>query len=421
VVPGYRRGSPGTATDNSDAAVGADETVADDSLPTMVPRHTDDTDGRAPRDHRTADPRGGDAPSSARTHGDPSGVARPVLLADGGRDPGDAADRSAGGPFDGAILADYDFEMELRTGSDRRIDIEALADRLDALGVTDYFFLVWHRETDWADLQRFLPVAAERGIDVWAYLVPPSETPEGAWSERYSEPYRTDYVAWGEAIATLSTDHGNLVGWAVDDFQRNTTTEKFGDRFTPEYMRRVTDAVDAVAPDLSFLALLYGDDITPAFLDDYAPYVDGVVFAYPEGRAEAEERIGTAAAHGLPTLLMPAVLAKEHRNRYDTPATVRTMAANVELCTALVREGRAAGVVTYGLDKSPDADQGMFAPVRDAYASVDERERRRGVARTGDERPFAAHDGSLAALDAAVGGVRSMWRRVQRYVTRDDQ
>ena len=71
-------------------------------------------------------------------------------------------------------LADYDSELRRPDG---RVDIDAMVSRLKELGVTTYYWLLWHASTDWDDLKLFLPQAAEAGIDVWAYLVPPSESP----------------------------------------------------------------------------------------------------------------------------------------------------------------------------------------------------------------------------------------------------
>src|SRR5438093_3969752 len=80
------------------------------------------------------------------------------------------------------ILGDYDAEPR---GGDGHVDVTRLAARLDSLGATTYCWLVWHRSTDWEDLQAFLPLADRAGIDVWVYLVPPSESPPHA--SRYSE------------------------------------------------------------------------------------------------------------------------------------------------------------------------------------------------------------------------------------------
>jgi len=51
-------------------------------------------------------------------------------------------------------LADYDSELR---GPDGRVDIGAMVTRLRALGVTTYYWLIWHAATDWDDLKLFLP------------------------------------------------------------------------------------------------------------------------------------------------------------------------------------------------------------------------------------------------------------------------
>ena len=54
-------------------------------------------------------------------------------------------------------LADYDAELRKPDG---RVDTEAMVGRLKELGVTKYYWLVWHAPTDWDDLRTFLPKAA---------------------------------------------------------------------------------------------------------------------------------------------------------------------------------------------------------------------------------------------------------------------
>ena len=71
-------------------------------------------------------------------------------------------------------LADYDSELRLPNG---RVDTDAMVKRLKELGVTTYYWLIWHAATDWDDLKVFLPKASQAGIEVWVYLVPPSESP----------------------------------------------------------------------------------------------------------------------------------------------------------------------------------------------------------------------------------------------------
>jgi hypothetical protein len=145
--------------------------------------------------------------------------------------------------------------------------------RLKELGVNCYFWLIWHAETDWEDLQAFLPMAKDAGLDVWVYLCPPSEPPP-------SQPFGLDFVRWGEEIAALSLKFENLRAWVIDDFYANRTT------LTPEYIAQVQEAAKKVNPRLKFLPLMYYPEIHYAFTDAYAQVIDGVVVAYPTSREE---------------------------------------------------------------------------------------------------------------------------------------
>ena len=169
------------------------------------------------------------------------------------------------------ILGDYDAEPRL---ADKHVDADFLLARLKELGANTYLWLVWHQPTDWEDLQRFLPKASEAGIDVWVYLVPPSEPPP-------SEPFGLDYPRWGEEIAKLSRQHANLKAWVIDDFYANTAK-----LLTPGYVRSMQARAKAVNPRLAFLLLMYYGEITRKFVDDYREVVDGVVAAYPQDRDE---------------------------------------------------------------------------------------------------------------------------------------
>src|SRR5215471_514150 len=106
-------------------------------------------------------------------------------------------------------LADYDAELR---GPDGRVDTSAMVQRLKELGVTTYYWLIAHAATDWDDLKLFLPQAAKAHIEVWAYLVPPSESAPH-YSNLYPEPFRLDYLRWAQEIARLSLQHTNLTTW----------------------------------------------------------------------------------------------------------------------------------------------------------------------------------------------------------------
>jgi hypothetical protein len=63
---------------------------------------------------------------------------------------------SAGRPH----LADYDAELRRPDG---RVDVDAMVPRLKELGVTTYYWLIWHAPTDWDDLKLFLPISMTAG------------------------------------------------------------------------------------------------------------------------------------------------------------------------------------------------------------------------------------------------------------------
>ncbi len=177
----------------------------------------------------------------------------------------------------GRHLADYDAELRRADG---RVDIERMASRLQELGVTTYYWLVWHAATDWEDLKLFLPKARQANIAVWVYLVPPSEGSGTAGPP--SQPFGLDFHRWAEEIARLSAIETNLTGWVIDDFYANHLL------FTPLYIREMQGHAKSINPRLMFLPLMYFNEINSRFAQEYGPVVDGVVIAYLQDQEELE-------------------------------------------------------------------------------------------------------------------------------------
>jgi hypothetical protein len=176
-------------------------------------------------------------------------------------------------------FADYDSEPRLADG---HVDSDQLLARLKELHVTTYYWLVWHARTDWDDLKLFLPRAAQANIQVWVYLVPPTESAprEG---DLYCEPFRLDYGRWAEEIARLSLQHTNLTAWVIDDFYAN---HEF---FTAAAVHELQKRAKHINPRLAFLPLMYFGEIRRAFVQDYREVIDGVVVAYPQDRDEIDQ------------------------------------------------------------------------------------------------------------------------------------
>lgn len=158
--------------------------------------------------------------------------------------------------------------------ADNRVDVDRLVAELVELRANTYSFCIHNYPTDWEDLKLLLPRAREKGIRLWASLVPPSESPPH--TRHYSEPFRLDYQQWAVEFAKLSLRETNLVAWSIDDFTHNLRTP-----YTPEYVRQMLEAARAVNPRLAFAPCCYFTGITrPGFVTNYCHLLDGILFPY---------------------------------------------------------------------------------------------------------------------------------------------
>lgn len=261
------------------------------------------------------------------------------------------------------MRADYAspiWERTPRADGKRHVDAPATIAKLLEMHADTYFYLI-HGETDWDDMRKeFLPAAAEASLNVWLYLVPPSECPPPC-----ALPFQSDYVRMATEIAKLSLEYPNLKGMAIDDFAYNTQL------FTPEYVVRLRQAGKAVNPSFRFYPLLYWRSLTPEMLDRYAPGIDGVIFAYRD-----EPTINTTRNQSLREQLDRAESLLAERNkalvlmvycaplgRIPIPPGVDYVRSSVATGLSDVKSGKLEGVVTYKLDK-----QGLPAPMKENYA-----------------------------------------------------
>ncbi|MGQ9649442.1 MAG: hypothetical protein ACUVXJ_04985 [Phycisphaerae bacterium] len=225
----------------------------------------------------------------------------------------------------------YDAAPRLPNG---RVDLDRLLSELADLRANTYHWLIWHADTDWEDLQTFLPRAGQARLKVWVTLVPPSESPPH--TKRFSEPYRLDYERWAIEIARLSRDHPHLVAWSIDDFTHNLGV------FTPARIKAIRASTRQVNPHLAFVPCGYYSAVTQAFARDYAGLVDGLLFPYRHesgganltnpGRVEAEvARLRELMGPGVP--IIADVYATRHSRLGDsTPEYVERVIAAAMAC-----------------------------------------------------------------------------------------
>lgn len=250
-------------------------------------------------------------------------------------------------------LADYSGlirEATPRSDGIRHVDTPAMIQVLKELNVNTYYYLVWYEPTDWDDFKNeFLPAANNAGINAVVYLVPPSEST----GSRKSYPYITDYVAWAKAIAELSLQYPNLIGWAIDDFNYNLAT------YTPEYMAQMKAAANMINPKLWFMPVMYTTALTDDFLRTRGEYIDGVIVAYRDDPyrntsiwSTEQEQIDVAC-NLLKQYHLPLVWMVYTSYLTDTPAnpSVEYVRKTVQIAVDNLRQGKLTGVITYELMK----------------------------------------------------------------------
>lgn len=177
-------------------------------------------------------------------------------------------------PHNKYLLGTYATPPRLENG---RVDSKTLIKELKELNANTYNWLIWQHATDWEDLQLFLPIAKKNNINMWVTVVPPTESkPRAKWD---SEPFKQDYIKWAEEIALLSKKHSNITAFSIDDFAHNLTV------YTPDFMKKMYSTLKNINPDLKFVPCLYYRQITKNFANNYARYLDGVLFPY---RAESK-------------------------------------------------------------------------------------------------------------------------------------
>lgn len=267
------------------------------------------------------------------------------------------------------VLGDYDNEIREatpRADGVRHVDTGATIDALRHAHVNTYAYLVWHQKTDWDDLvHEFLPAAAHAQINVWIYLVPPSEC--------CSQPYGDDYVAWADAIARLSKRYPNLTAWVIDDFVSNTAT------FTPTYMADLQRAAHAVDPELSLFTIVYAGQYTKAFVDDYGPHIDGAIFPYTGAGtsndlndtsaliSELDAAVSAMKSIGKRLYLMPYAAPYSGSAHPPSAATVAEM---IRVGLRYMHQGTLDGVVLYATAKEFADEPCPPIDVRDYLALV---------------------------------------------------
>ncbi|GAA2096291.1 hypothetical protein GCM10009841_07990 [Microlunatus panaciterrae] len=210
---------------------------------------------------------------------------RPAPSSQGETQPNDHNPNFLAGRF---MLGDYGspiLEPEDASGVSR-INVDATVKKLSEANINTYAYLICPDKnanprvssSQLDDLPAFSAAAGAAGIDVFVYLVPPTEAPQQAYA-----PFHWDYKSWATHIAEIAAHVPSIKGIMIDDFGGNTQPRAdLSFHFTPAYVRDMMASARRVAPWLTFSPVLYYHDMLGprAVLSDYRDAIQGVVFPY---------------------------------------------------------------------------------------------------------------------------------------------
>ena len=209
------------------------------------------------------------------------------------------------------VLGTYSGAVLQPAGADnvRHIDVAGTVDALVTAKVNTYAYMIFGygeanvapasgkdttapkvTQAQWNDLPAFLTAAAAEGIEVWVYLVPPSESFAGGAGvpvpSRVSTyaPFHWDYVKWATEIGKVAKTHTNLKAIAIDDFGGNTAEwgHDYSFKFTTSNVAAVRAAARAQASWIELFPVLYYCQFSNnlAISSYYRSVVDGYVGVY---------------------------------------------------------------------------------------------------------------------------------------------
>jgi len=175
-------------------------------------------------------------------------------------------ERAKTNPFYRGIVSAYAGMVYRSDGSP---DIDAMLSLIKDLKVNCYTYLIAYRsDKELSALSDFCAKAEKEGIEVWAYLVPPTEAPKDY------PPFGLDYLKWAEAIANISLQHPNLTLWMIDDFDGNLSF------FTLDYTRKIYEKSKGINPNLLFGVCVYHESLKKFADLGYLQYTDALLWGY---------------------------------------------------------------------------------------------------------------------------------------------
>jgi len=301
------------------------------------------------------------------------------------------------------ILAAYDNEP--RSPSNNRVDIAKIIFSLKNASINTYNFLLWHApKTDYEDFVSFLEAAYSAGIYVWADITPPSEPP-------YADPHGMDYVAWAKDFANLSLKYPNFVAFTIDDFDGNL---KF---FTPQYVKEMREAYQAINPALAFIPTVYGGEQISAlprfrdFIEVYGEYVDGILVPYIDLDSTGNlSKVLFSAREALGDKILVAFIYAMPTSWHSDWPTIEYLAKAL-----IISHLYADGVMVYCLPLIPEQSHyEEYLLVQKIFRIFSQQDDRKQLIEL-FETVFSLHDAKIKDLEISINKLRFMFHIMVIY------
>ena len=183
--------------------------------------------------------------------------------------------RAKTSPFYRGIVSAY---AGMKYKQDGTPDNDAMISLLKDLGVNCYTYLICSRsDKELFALSDFCDKALKEGIEIWVYLVPPTEAPidiDKPIAERKYPPFDMDYLKWSEAIAKISLEHPNMTLWMIDDFDGNLSF------FNLDYTKQIYQTSKNINPKLLFGVCVYHESLNRFANSGYLDFTDALLWGY---------------------------------------------------------------------------------------------------------------------------------------------
>ncbi|HOV32854.1 MAG TPA: hypothetical protein PLX23_05775 [Candidatus Hydrogenedens sp.] len=183
--------------------------------------------------------------------------------------------RAKTSPFYRGIVSAY---AGMKYKQDGTPDNDVMISILKDLGVNCYTYLICSRsDKELSALGDFCDKALREGIEVWVYLVPPTEAPidrDKPIAERKYPPFDMNYLKWSEAIAKISLEHPNMTLWMIDDFDGNLSF------FNLDYTKQIYQTSKNINPKLLFGVCVYHESLNKFAKSGYLDFTDALLWGY---------------------------------------------------------------------------------------------------------------------------------------------